>query len=72
MYIVLGPVHTTSDKFENDVFTLKKEQKFSFHTETPSLQKFRFQSFSVDNLSGLVWMVRSTVRIKLRFLMYLA
>ena len=30
--LVLGPVHTTLGKFENDVFTLKAHQMFSVHT----------------------------------------
>jgi len=39
----LGPVNTTLEKFENNVFTLKTHQIFSVHT---ALEEFKNASIS--------------------------
>ena len=39
-------IQTTSEKFEDDVFTLKTNQKFSVHT-TPDSEKFENGAFTL-------------------------
>ena len=49
-YLILGPVHTNPEKFENGVFTLETHQMFSAHTAPGE-----FQNIAITGHFGFVF-----------------